>query len=520
MIAKAISRGSKKLRSRRHGRRFAGELKRFLRARAGNVAIIFGLAAIPMVIAGGAAVDYSRANIVQQRLTAALDATALALGASKETNADKLEQMAADYFTANYPAAELGVPGNLSFSITGGTISMSATADLETTFMRIAGINTIDVGSNVEVTKERTELEVVLVLDNTGSMGSNGKIQALKQASNTLVETMFGEDENPEILRFGLVPFAASVNIGTAALNNGWIDANGLNSLSGIQFASGENNVLAQYAKLNNRPWNGCVEARPMPLDTLDTPPDTGNPDTLWVPYFAPDEPDDNAADDNGFWYANSYLDDGVQKKNKDVDFRQRVVAKYENETVNSSGPYFNCTSQPLTPLTNLKSTIQAAINAMNASGSTVIPIGLGWGWRVISPTEPFTEGKSYDDDEVNKVIILLTDGRNDIGSLNNHNKTYYSGYGYVSQSRLGTTNANAAYDELNTRTGILCQNIKQAGVLLYTITFQVNNQTISDLMRDCASDPAKYFNSPSNSELQSVFEQIAGELSKLRISR
>lgn len=499
---------------------FARRLVERARNNAGNVALIFALALVPIVLAGGAAVDYARAFVVQQRLSAALDATALALGATTETDPDKLSQMAQDYFNANYPAAEIGVPGNLQFTINNTVVSMSATAELDTTLMHVVGITKMDVAAAVEVTKEKNAMEVVLVLDNTGSMGSGGKIEALREASSNLVEIMFGDDQTPDNLKFGLVPFSASVNVGSQYLNSGWIDVNAQSSVHGIQFENGTGNVLDQYDKITNKSWNGCIDARPAPYDTDDTPPDAGNPDTLWVPYFAPDEPDWQAASANGYWYGNSYLGDEVSNGNTDVDFRQRRLPKYENEWVNSDGPHFNCKNQPLQSLTNSKATILAAVNAMNAAGSTVIPIGLAWGWRVISPGEPFTEGASYEDEEVKKVIILLTDGRNDIGALNNHNRSWYNGYGYVGQGRLGTTDPSAAYNELNSRTAQLCENIKSAGMLVFTITFQVGNATIQNLMRDCASDPGKYFNSPSNSELQTTFETIGTELSKLRISK
>ncbi len=386
--------------------------------------------------------------------------------------------------------------------------------------MQIAGFQTLDVNSYVEVTREQTALEVTLVLDNTGSMNSSGKITALKQASTDLVNLLFGQEENPALLKFALVPFAASVNIGSQYLNSGWMDNNAANSLHGVQFEAGSQNVWDQYAKLVNKSWNGCVEARPAPFDILDTPPDPANGDTLWVPYFAPDEPDSWAAGQNGFWYGNNYLGDDVGNGNTNVDLRQRKVSKYDSETVNADGPYFNCKNQPIQPLSNSKTTILNAVNQMTAAGSTVIPIGLAWGWRVLSPEQPFTQGASYSDPTVKKVIILLTDGKNDIGNLPNHNTSWYNGYGYISQGRLGTTNSAQAHVELNNRTAQLCTNIKTAGILIYTITFQVSDPTIQNLMRNCATTQAMYFDSPSNSELQQNFQEIAAQLGKLRISK
>jgi Flp pilus assembly protein TadG len=59
-------------------------LRRLARRREGNVAMIVGLFAIPLVIAGGIATDVGRAYLVKVRLGPALDAAALAVGS--ETN--------------------------------------------------------------------------------------------------------------------------------------------------------------------------------------------------------------------------------------------------------------------------------------------------------------------------------------------------------------------------------------------------------------------------------------------------
>lgn len=491
-------------------------LRRFGWSRSGSIAIIFGITIIPILIAAGAAVDFTRAIVVKNRLGQALDAAALAVGASKETDDAVLRQLAKDYFAANYPASELGVPGTISVSIVNKVVTLSGSAQLDTSIMNIAGISKLDVDATVEVVKELRGLEVVMVLDNTGSMNSSGKLSSLKTAATTLVDTLAAEQPDPNLLKFGLVPFAASVNVGSQYENSGWIDKLKKNSLHGIQFKNSKN-VFTMYAKFNNKTWNGCVEARPTPYDTQDTVPTTG--DTLFVPYFAPDEPDSDAANNAGYWYGNNYVNDNVNN-NLNVVVRQEKKNKYNNQTVNSDGPHFNCTNAAVTPLTGSTAQIKSSINSMVASGNTVIPIGLAWGWRLISPEAPFTEGSAYDDNDTDKAIILLTDGVNDIGNLNNHNKSWYNGYGYASQGRLGVTTSSAAHAELNNRVTQLCTNIKNKGITLYTITFKLNDTTTQNLFRNCASDSTKYFNSPSSSDLQSSFEAIAKDLGKLRISK
>ena len=42
----------------------------------------------------------------------------------------------------------------------------------------------------------------------------------------------------------------------------------------------------------------------------------------------------------------------------------------------------------------------------------------------------------------------------------------------------------------------------------------------IKNLMRDCATEPSMYYDSPSNSELEAVFENIAKGLNDLRLSK
>ncbi len=50
------------------------------------------------------------------------------------------------------------------------------------------------------------------------------------------------------------------------------------------------------------------------------------------------------------------------------------------------------------------------------ASGNTYIGAGLTWGWRMVSPDAPFTQGVAYGDmakTSTSKYVILMTDGEN-----------------------------------------------------------------------------------------------------------
>ena len=167
-----------------------------------------------------------------------------------------------------------------------------------------------------------------------------------------------------------------------------------------------------------------------------------------------------------------------------------------------------------------MKSTLTSAINQFIARGYTHIPAGLAWGWRVVSPEEPFTEGAPYEDPDNEKAIVLLTDGQITLQRQWTHNRSYYSAYGYVNEGRFGTSSYQPAVNRLDPKTSAICDNIKSAGIRLYTVTFQLADGPIKDLMRSCATNPSLYYDSPSNSELQVVFETIAKDLANLRITK
>lgn len=173
----------------------------------------------------------------------------------------------------------------------------------------------------------------------------------------------------------------------------------------------------------------------------------------------------------------------------------------------NTSGSINNgCNKTYLLPLTNIYGTIKSKIDSLNASGNTLSNVGMTWGYRVLSPEAPFREGKPWGDVTNKKVAILMTDGDNNIGGS-------YSAYGPWSTLRLTDSN-------LDQKLATTCQNMKNDGITIYTITFTsgINNAT-KDFFRNCASGSDKFFDAPEQSDLLDAFEDIARELSNIHIS-
>jgi len=520
--------------------------ERLRRDEHGAVLPLFTVAMISMLLVTAVGIDYGRALVVKQKLLNATDAAALAVGADPTLTQEQAETRAEAFIRAHYPDVDFGHLTGFNVVMDASQVDVTASAQIPTTFLHVANIDTIDVAVHSEVQRLQRDLEVVMVLDNTGSMGCTGrncvsKLDNLKVAANKLVTILFGADETSEHVKIGLVPFSGAVNIGADKIGSGWLDEVGLSPLQTEDINLPDNvTLLDLFDQIQNVGWGGCVRARLTAtgedLDLTDAEPSSGA--SLWVPYFAPDEPGNgDGPGGSGSSYYNDYIDDGTGGSN---EARQAFAGKYNGVSVSSRrlddglGPNFNCVPQPIQPLTNVKTTITTAIQGMIARGSTVIPSGLGWGWRVLSPTAPFTEGVPYSEQRVAKALILLTDGRNQVEGNIGHNNSFYSAYGYAAEGHLGNTNGSETREVLDGKTTALCNAIKanmddiigDQDIYIYTLTFQVDDAATRTLMQNCATPPDEcpgdqcYFDSPTASDLEDAFESIALGLNKLRVAK
>jgi Flp pilus assembly protein TadG len=219
-------------------------LCRLVRQCDGNVAMVFGLCAIPAIIAGGMAIDVGRAYMVKIRLGAALDAAALAVGSETNQTQTQLQTDLQNYFTANYPSTALGtnvtvtpVPANVD--LTSAVINWQAQATVPMTVMQLVGVTNITVTVSAQ-TKKTVGLEVAVVLDNTGSMlcgandssdstcavgvvaadttctdsTNNSRICTLVKAATAFINTLSSAINSAQQLYVSIVPYVTTVNIG------------------------------------------------------------------------------------------------------------------------------------------------------------------------------------------------------------------------------------------------------------------------------------------------------------------
>lgn len=99
-------------------------------------------------------------------------------------------------------------------NVDGDVVTIAATGKVDTTLMRLANFNEVDIGAQTEVTRKQNKVELVMALDTTGSMCQPcSKLQALKTASKALVEDLLKDEDDADYVKIALVPFSAAVNI-------------------------------------------------------------------------------------------------------------------------------------------------------------------------------------------------------------------------------------------------------------------------------------------------------------------
>eukprot|EP01035_Chromulina_nebulosa_P049343 gene49343-67017_t len=121
----------------------------------------------------------------------------------------------------------------------------------------------------------------------------------------------------------------------------------------------------------NHNTWTGCVTDRTQSYDTLNTAPNQANVATLFP--------------------AEEYFENG----------------QHYCKTGNT--PYM----QPVVPLSYNWTALNAAIDAMQPTGSTNQPIGLAWAWQSLSQVAPIKAPPENGGTTYSKVIVLLSDGLN-----------------------------------------------------------------------------------------------------------
>lgn len=481
---------------------FKAKVQAWCRQTYGAIAIVFALTAPVIIGSAGMAVDYASAYLVQQRLAQAVDAAALA-GAATSTDQASITQKVNEFFAINFPPEKLGVTLIPEVYVTGGQVKVKGNATYETMFLSVIGIEYINVEAQTIVQREVKGLEVVLVLDNTGSMSDFDNISKLRTAACEFVEILYGtyDSEATEdcldryddyveaknsYIKVGLVPYSTSVNVGSYGFgfddSGNSYDTAFLNNPQGLTF---NNDSTDDICVLEDDDGTDVLDQDgPWDMYRWCEDRDTGDPVCEFI--------DDYSC----VWYDSTGSCLFVQY-NPGV---QEILRR----------PEYACPRASILPMTEDMTALKGRIGEMQASGWTFGNIGMVWGWRMLSPDYPFTEGVAWNNTGWRKVIVMMTDG-------DNVRSSPYGAYGFNDEHSLDSSS------DLDGRLEDVCENMDtQDSVTVYTITFEATEDGIDEatetLYENCAANGGRHEHVTESDDLIDVFREIATELSNLHI--
>ncbi|MBB4007101.1 pilus assembly protein TadG-related protein [Allorhizobium taibaishanense] len=460
-------------------------LSTFVDDRQGNFAIMSAILLMPLLLAIGAAIDYSNARDHRNDIQSIADAAILAAASTYSTSSgtSALESGIDSYLAAdaskqtdmqNIDSANvLRRLSGPTLSADGKEICVTVGEGVPTSFMQLAGYKTVDVAvTSCAALPGDINLEVSLVLDVSSSMIEEGRFAPMQTAVKTFLTAFANNADVAKRTKIAIVPFSSRFNIGlthkdwlkayggNGAVPSRWTDPKSYYSSSSYSFTNWVDNVTPLAYNSKNYYWMGCVEPR------------------------ADVEMKDNGAI-------------GTNGLNDAPPTTEAFVAQDSN-----SGSSTSFCPPPIVPLTSNFSTLQSAITNMTSEGSTRLDAGMVAGWYTLSPKWRGVLGGVAPADyseKVKKVVVFMTDGEMNVkfGPANDDKLDWI-----CNKTRTKDCN-DIATDALLTT----CGSMKSNGIDIYAISY--SSEADVQNLQTCSSG-AKYYFSASTTNIKDVYSAIS----------
>jgi Flp pilus assembly protein TadG len=166
------------------------------------------------MLALGGTIDVGVAYSARAELQAAVDTAALAAASSGSTDFAELSALADQYFQANAPEHNNVTDLIGALSEDGGDLRYAASAQVKTAFLKLMGKTEVALEVSAQANRETTGVEIVMVLDTTGSMGFGSSWPDAKAAMHEMLQSLDDLSSGDDFYAT-LVPMADRINVGT-----------------------------------------------------------------------------------------------------------------------------------------------------------------------------------------------------------------------------------------------------------------------------------------------------------------
>lgn len=463
-------------------------LSAFLRDERGGITIFLLVLFIMLLVVGGMAVDYQRHEAARADLQDALDRGSLAaanLNQAYVLNGSKTrDEQARDVineFMASRNFKQDTFTLNVSVDdVSGGReVTAAANVEIQTIFLSLVGIDTLSVNATSKATHAAKWLEIMLVLDITGSMTSTSqsglqKIEDLKIAAKNFIDMAFAEGD-PSHMTISILPFSMNVNLPRP---------------------------VADLFDIDRRHDYGesCIDFREIDFSTNAIPLDKG------TPY-------EQAQHFREYSSSGAY---GCPRANN-------AATIHSNNATDLKNAIDAMTSESYTAM-YMGTKWAAAL--LDPAADDIVDHLIATG----SLSSDFDDTpRAWDDSSVRKIIVLMSDGRNT--RLNRINDITYAALPLThwhsnqpGSSKYAEINNNNDSDGDGLNDGDeklkeICDTVKASPTAaIYTIGFEIaGNQSAQAALENCASDPSNYY-LVEGVNLTTAFENIWNDIYNLKL--
>lgn len=184
--------------------------------------------------------------------------------------------------------------------------------------------------------------------------------------------------------------------------------------------------------------------------------------------------------------------------------------------------PSGTCPNTQIVPLTDDREELHNTIKNLPATGTTAGALGILWAWYALSPNFGYvwpeiSRPAPYGQANLLKAAIIMTDG--DFNTMHCN--------GAVSRdSSVGAAdriNCNAPNGNAYVQSRAYCDAMKADGtnIVVYTVGFGITSgSAAANVLEYCASSAEHHYLAQNASDLSSAFEQIARNISSLRLTQ
>ncbi len=439
--------------------RLSSAFKDYKKNSEGVFALKFALFLTALVMVSGMAVDISRLVQAKSKLQNAADSAVLAAALDIRSDGNEWRKKGFASFDFNKSDLEFSKEPNLSFRKGAESVSLTAGVELKPLFVQIFGFPNMDVTVHSEANLgqgKKIEVSILFDVSTSMEMGTPGKFANAQSAVNALLDDLEATSSSfstTSPIWVSLIPFGENVSI--------------------VERISGTN---TNTRSLN---WFGPFEEH-SPTEFV------GDDQSLCA----------ELRSDNNLW------DDSPPSAGQFPVWYKKYVSDY--------GHHRPCNQHTMEPLTSDFASLRSKVDSLTAiDQGTRIDLGILWAWRSLSPSwrgEWWTSDNTvlphnYNNDDVLKIIVVLTDGEN------------FGSHNWVTGKTL------ISADELNDDTLDICEDIKFNGIEIFYIDYE-NPRGVTGELKRCASSNKHYFNADNAEELRNAFKEISARTTELALTK